>query len=39
MEETARLSGKENVEFVDVYSFFLLMECHIQSNAQSESQP
>jgi len=28
MEETIRLSGEENVEFVDIYSFFLLMECY-----------
>ncbi len=26
MEETIRISGPENVEFVDAYSFFLLME-------------
>jgi len=31
MEETIRHSGEENVEFVDVYSFFLLMECYLQS--------
>jgi hypothetical protein len=31
MEETTRLSGEENVEFVDIYSFFLLMEHYVQS--------
>jgi len=29
MEETIRLSGAENVEFVDIYTFFLLMEHYV----------
>jgi len=31
MEETIRHSGEDNVEFVDIYSFFLLMERYHQS--------
>ncbi|MCL2304184.1 MAG: hypothetical protein FWC43_02430 [Planctomycetaceae bacterium] len=32
MEETIRNSGEENVEFLDVYSFFLLMGYYVTNN-------